>query len=784
MLASLDFAAKAWFMPAAIIVLVGLAIVAFGYGQLKSGSRVFPALLKASGLALLVFCLLDPQWISERAKPGANQFVVLVDNSRSLTVKDQGKDVTRGDEIAAIVKQESIDPNAWQVRLQQDFDVRRYTVGSRLTRVADYEQLEFDGTGTSLNTALQSIAKRYANRSLAGVLVVSDGNVTDLQDGRIRTTNLPPVYPVVVGSSSGLKDLRIDNVAVRETPFEDAPVTITASAQAVTSGHGTVTAELISESGDNVAKESQAAAGDDENSFAFWFQVRPTKTGVEFYRLQATGDDKADQDEATFDNNEQLICVNRDHRRRRVLYISGRPNWEFKFLNRALMGDDQLDVVGLVRVAKREAKFDFRGRAGESSNSIFRGFKEEGDEETEEYDQPVIVRVNTRDDLELRDGFPTSPEELFAYDAVILDDIEARFFTADQQDLLDSYVSQRGGGLLMLGGQEMFRAGGYDRTPIGRMLPVYLDRPQDVPGDASFRMNLTREGRLQPWMRLRKEWDAEKKRLADLPNFRTVNRIASIKPGAMVMASVNIGETQIPAVITQTFGKGKTAAITIGDLWRWRLREDNPVTTESQTDDSDQAKAWRQILRWLVVDVPQRVNADVEAVPQIAPSAVKVSVRVRDDKFESVENAVVRVQVATPEGTTAELEAEAGNEPGLYEVVYVPRSSGGYRATVVTTGPDGEDLGIVNTGWASDPAKQEFASVAPNFDLMRELATQTGGEVIDSKELDAFAASLPNRKVKETILEPWSLWNQSWFFLIAIGCLVGEWGVRRWKGLP
>jgi hypothetical protein len=359
-----------------------------------------------------------------------------------------------------------------------------------------------------------------------------------------------------VGDPQGLKDLRIDSIAVRETPFEDAPVTITAAARSMTPNHGVVTAELINESSDIVGTKSQPAGGDNEDTFGFRFEVRPTKVGVAFYELQATGEESSE--EATYDNNEQLICINRDHRKRRILYISGRPNWEFKFLRRAVEGDDQVDLVGMIRVAKREAKFDFRGREGESSNSLYRGFKGEGDEETEEYDQPVLIRLNTKDESELRDGFPKSAEELFSFDAVIIDDLEAKFFTADQQDLLDQYVSQRGGGLLMLGGQESFRNGGYDRTPIGRMLPVYLDRPMEIAADARFKMNLTREGRLQPWMRLREDWNAEQERLQELPLFRTVNRVSTIKPGAMVLASVGVGENEIPAIVTQSFGKGKT----------------------------------------------------------------------------------------------------------------------------------------------------------------------------------------------------------------------------------
>ena len=185
-----------------------------------------------------------------------------------------------------------------------------------------------------------------------------------------------------------------------------------------------------------------------------------------------------------------------------------------------------------------------------------------------------------------------------------------------------------------------------------------------------------------------------------------------------------------------------------------------------------------------MVDVPQRVNCDGEQAPEIAPSAVKLAVRVRDETYEAIENAVVKVSITTPKDETIELEAEAGNEAGLYETVYVPRDSGAFRASVTTTGPDGTDLGLVLTGWASDPARQEFASVAPNTDLMSELAKQTGGELVPLDGLDEFVQDLSTKDVPVTEQWTWPLWHQSWVFLLAIGCLVSEWGLRRLKGLP
>ena len=88
----------------------------------------------------------------------------------------------------------------------------------------------------------------------------------------------------------------------------------------------------------------------------------------------------------------------------------------------------------------------------------------------------MLIRLNTKDELELKGGFPKTAEEACQYNAIVLDDLEADFFTRDQMTLMQKFVSERGGGLLMLGGAESFREGKFARTPIGDMLPVSLDR--------------------------------------------------------------------------------------------------------------------------------------------------------------------------------------------------------------------------------------------------------------------------------------------------------------------
>ena len=77
-------------------------------------------------------------------------------------------------------------------------------------------------------------------------------------------------------------------------------------------------------------------------------------------------------------------------------------------------------------------------------------------------------------------AFRRPPRNCFKYHAVIIGDLEAEFFSHDQMVLLQQFVSERGGGLLMLGGAESFREGNYAGTAIASMLPVYLDRPANA----------------------------------------------------------------------------------------------------------------------------------------------------------------------------------------------------------------------------------------------------------------------------------------------------------------
>ena len=224
----------------------------------------------------------------------------------------------------------------------------------------------------------------------------------------------------------------------------------------------------------------------------------------------------------------------------------------------------------------------------------------------------------------------------------------------------------------------------------------------------------------------------------------------------------------------------------IGDLWRWSLHREYGAP-------DDLAKAWRQTIRWLVADVPRRIETSVESDQAGSSEAVIIRVRVRDKDYQPQDNAAVAIQVTPPqeepqdpdeEKKTITLSATASlDEPGVFEATYVPRDPGPYQAETMVFDENGELLSKTKTGWAVDPGAEEFREIIVNREAMEALAEATGGEVLTVEDLDQFVERLPTKEVP--VQETWTtpLWHSPWVLLLILGCLAGEWGLRRWRGL-
>jgi hypothetical protein len=191
------------------------------------------------------------------------------------------------------------------------------------------------------------------------------------------------------------------------------------------------------------------------------------------------------------------------------------------------------------------------------------------------------------------------------------------------------------------------------------------------------------------------------------------------------------------------------------------------------------------MVRWLVADVPKPAEAETRrtAGPGLAPT--QIIVRARDKQFKALDNATVKLVVHTPDKKDIEIVAESSSTAaGEYQALFAPRVAGPHRASITVTAPDGSAVGERETGWVVEPETEEFRQLSGNRALLERIAVDSGGEVLEIGGLGGFVQSLPNRKIPSVERWTYPLWHQWSVLVAAIGCLVGEWGLRRWRGLP
>ncbi len=423
---SLVVGAPSWIVPAIGVASILAALVLWSYARTQANGsvRLLAATLKTVAIFSLAACLLEPLFSGTRPRPGANAIAVIVDSSESMNVRP---DLAR--ELIGSLHATS----EWQTRLAQDFDLRNYTFDQQLRSVDNFNGLVFNGTGSSLKSAISTVVERLRKRPTAGVILFSDGNGTDwksdsgsgdMATGLLNSDLTIPIFPVVQISDRVETDLRVTNLNVSQTNFEAAPTTIEATVTAEGSDAAAIVGRLVGrdDKGEPQVVQSETQTLDDGEAEArFRFRFRPETAGLNFYKFETffeadqanfeKGDSSA---ELTVRNNVRWVVVDRGGGPYRILYVAGRPNWEFKFLRRALDADEEIKLAGLLRIARKEPKFAFRDQGGlVDKNRLFEGFENEDEEDVESYAQPVLIRLGIEDENELRDGFPKSVEELF-----------------------------------------------------------------------------------------------------------------------------------------------------------------------------------------------------------------------------------------------------------------------------------------------------------------------------------------------------------------------------------
>ena len=503
--------------------------------------------------------------------------------------------------------------------------------------------------------------------------------------------------------------------------------------------------------GDTEVLSRSVLLGADGSSQRIDLELSPERREPILYELRV---EPLDQELILQNNRYQFLVDNSERPPLNILYVEGHPRNEFKFIRRAVEGDESLRLASYLQTGP--------GR---------------------------FYRQGINSPLELNNGFPTDAEELYTYEAVILGDIERDFLSDEQLSLLQDFVSERGGGLLLSGMLD----DAFIDTVLSDLLPVTAERSTTLPAFLQggitrgshatgelFRPRLTPSGEFSPLLRLDSDDSENRVQWATLPELQGVYVTGRPKPGATVLLehpSIQYQGQAAPVIATQRYGSGRTMAITTASTWRWQM-------LMSSEDDSHQ-RLWRQMLRWLSQDALERVTVDYDKPFYNVGDQVTVSARVRNEAFEPDNNASLWLQRTAPDGSVSDVAMEWDiSEDGVYRSQFTVEQEGVYNTLIDVSSATGSGIeNEKNTAFVVTPSLREFNNAGRDAGLLGRIAESSGGQYYDLSQINQLVSDIErtpgaySREVQE------DLWDKPWLLALLILLMCADWVARRYRGL-
>lgn len=739
-----------WPLPLGVLLPlgVGAALLGFWVYRRRGAGLTVRDRWVLGGLRVLAFTLVAvllarPILAVSRAIEQRNVIGVVVDDSRSMRIPDFNGSARGEFALRAFGGPDSALFKALAGKFQLRF-FRTSGAGGRADALAPGP---LNGARTHLVTALLRAGEELAGAPVAGMILVSDGAdntaaapgatpvLEQLLSLRARQV---PVYTIGVGSERFTRDIEIERADVPGTILRDGSLLV--EVVVTQRGYAGARVPVVVEDSGRIIGSREVTLPRDGEAAVVRLRVPANERGARLIRVHVPVRD----DEMVKENNERSAVVVVSDRREKILYLEGEPRFELKFIRRALEADENLQLVTLLRSAKDK-----------------------------------FLRLSVDDSVELAAGFPRTREELFAYRAVVLGSVEASFFTVDQLRMLADFVSVRGGGLLALGGRRALAEGGYAGTPLADALPVELGPavPRDS-GATEVAIAPTPAGVLHPATQLATDDSSTAALWRQMPPLTTVNEVGRAKPGATVLLEGTVdGERRArPALVFQRFGRGRAVTFAVQDSWLWQMHQSVPV------EDMRHETFWRQLLRWLVSDVPSRV--DVAAVGEGAvDEGIPIRVAVSDSAYVRANGASVRAEVVSPKGERTTVPFEwATDRDGEYTATLVPGENGVHAVNV--TAAIGRDTVRSSAGYVrvADPTAEYFgAEMRPA--LLRQVADETGGKFYLASDVSRLPEDIVYTSSGATEVQRLDLWDMPVLFLLLVSLLAVEWLYRRRRGL-
>jgi hypothetical protein len=704
------------------------------------------------------------QWALALRLTGPPSIAVVIDNSASMGIIDQYDDSS----IAAGLNERLVangltEPKRLNIaklllndnsgrllhELSSRYRLTAYQVANNVERLsagattndlaAAIDSLSADGASsqaTRIGDALNRIVDDFRGAPPAAVILLSDGVVTEgaslaAAAQNLRSANVP-LMAVGIGSAKAPRDIELADVLVDDVVYVNDVVSLQTQIKAT--GLQDQPAKIVlHRQGDTtpLAEESITLPGDDK-TLTVRLTDRPTKAGEVAYVVEvAPRDDERDKA-----NNRQSRKVLVRDDKIRVLLAQGYPNYEFRFLKTLLERDPSLELSTFLQDADPE--------------------------------------YSGQDKTALR-SFPVNREDLFAYDVLIIGDLDPRLLPPSAWQNIRGFVSEKGGGAVFIAGPKFLPDLYRENSDVAALLPVKIDGATSAADRAAgvspgFTVRPTPLGLQSPAFQLGDSRSETEKIWNSLARLYWLYPAGDLKPGAQVLAD-GAGK---PAICFQFFGAGRVLFHAIDSTWRWR----------TGGNESYFARYWVQTIRFLArAKFGKGRGAELTADRREYRRGETVQLRLRflDLQLAPTGEEVVVMASGTAQARKRITLRRNSAMAGVYEGQLADLTDGQYEVVMVEPQLPGNPT-AVRFSVVAPPG--EFAHTEMAAGALASAAETTLGKLYTIANADQLLADLPvGRRLPIQYVPPIPIWNRWWLLAAFLSCITGEWILRKRKGM-
>ena len=751
-----------WAVVAIVIGLLLLLAIGPRRSETNFRQRCVLTTLRIIAILVLAVAMTRPARVITRTETQPATLGIIADESLSMQVTDMLAGESRWDALRRRMQEAA----AALETLEQYLNVTIYTFGEQLKSVETSQGVaqlpeEPSGQQSALGASLAEFLQRHRGERLAGVIVLSDGaqraypplDLPPRTAAKQAADQGCPIYAFTFGqarSEGQASDVAITQMIAGPTVYQNNVLAVDTEIHAVGAANREVVLQLLfeTEAGalEPVATTRLLVQQDDERLSARLEYVPPSPG--EFKVLLRA---ELQADEIVTSNNQMGTFVTVLPGGVRLLFLSGNPlRKERGAIRSALAASPDIRVDTLWC-------------------NMFRASR------------PLATAAEM--DWE-------------RYDVFLIGDFHSTLLPATiWQQVADQVAA--GSGLIMIGGDYSFGAGGFAETPLADVLPVEMSRlEQQQIGDPPSRdlhLEVGNDG-LQmlpttsdvrgighPMLQLAERPGENLALWRQLPRLSGANRLGALKPRATILAESSPGNA--PLLVAQGHGSGRVLALAVDSTHRWIFNGD-----PDQEFSLELRRFWRQLALWLAKQEDQdagRIQIQLErrrfGIGQHAPFTA-----IAEPTLELPTAPELIATLRPPEGDPVDLTLQMSNNvskgrtealtlPGDYVLEVAPRdATSGWEPARARFTVHQEDLELENP--MADPA------------LLASLARQTAsvGGLAGRPEtlpnlLRRLASDPPNVRIERSHKQTY--WDRWWVLLAFVALLGAEWFLRKRWGL-